>query len=124
MKDIFETTMICEDCNQKTEKIITNKEGFQVRAWRCKGCQKLWPHPLDMQNYEEFQKLRNREFQVKLRLVGNSYTISIPREIIEFEEEMRREINDMIRLSMDSPEKVSIYFSGQLKRFMKDDFTR
>ena len=124
MKDIFETTIVCEDCDSKTEKVLTEKEGFRIRAWRCKGCQKVWPHPLDMQEYENFQKLRSKQFQVKLRLVGNSYTISIPREIIEFEEDMRREIDDMIRLSLDSPEKISIYFSGKLKRFMKDGFSR
>lgn len=124
MKDIFENTIVCEECDSKTEKIITNKEGFQIRAWRCNDCQKIWPHPLDMQKYEEFQKLRNREFQVKLRLVGNSYTISIPREIIDFEEEMRREMDDMIRLSLESPEKLSLFFSGRLKRFMKDEFAR
>ena len=124
MKDIFETTIICDECDSKTEKILTEKEGFRIRAWRCKDCQKIWPHPLDMQEYENFQKLRSKQFQVKLRLVGNSYTISIPREIIEFEEEMRREIDDMIRLSLDSPEKLSIYFSGKLKRFMNDDFAR
>ncbi len=124
MKDIFETTIVCEECDNKTEKILTEKEGFRMRAWRCNGCQKIWPHPLDMQEYENFQKLRSKQFQVKLRLVGNSYTISIPREIIEFEEEMRREMDDMIRLSLDSPEKISIFFSGKLKRFMKDGFAR
>lgn len=124
MKDIFENTIVCEECDKKTEKIIANKEGFQIRAWRCNDCQKVWPHPLDIQKYEEFQKLRNREFQVKLRLVGNSYTISIPKEIINFEEEMRREMDYMIRLSLESPEKLSLFFSGGLKRFMKDEFAR
>lgn len=124
MKDIFETTMVCEDCNQKTDKVITNKEGFQMRAWRCKDCQKLWPHPLDQQEYECFKQLQNKEFKVKLRLVGNSYTVSIPREIIDFEEEMQREMNDFIRISLEGPEKVSLFFSGKLKRFMKDGFAR
>ncbi|MBI1972658.1 hypothetical protein HYS50_01490 [Candidatus Woesearchaeota archaeon] len=124
MKDIFETTMVCEDCDQKTEKIITNKEGFQIRAWRCKECQKLWPHPLDMQEYENFQRLKNKEFQVKLRLVGNSYTVSIPREIIDFEEEMQREIDDMIRMTLEGPEKLSLFFSGKLKRFINDNHPR
>ncbi|MBS3144827.1 hypothetical protein J4208_04545 [Candidatus Woesearchaeota archaeon] len=124
MKDIFETTMVCEDCNQKTNKIILTKEGFQIRAWRCNECQKLWPHPLDQQEYESFKLLQNKEFKVKLRLVGNSYTVSIPREIIDFEEEMQREMNDFIRMSLEGPEKLSLFFSGKLKRFMKDDFTK
>lgn len=124
MKDIFETTMVCEDCNQKTEKIMTNKEGFSIRAWRCPSCQKHWPHPLDMQEYENFKQLQNKEFKVKLRLVGNSYTVSIPREIIDFEEEMQREINDFIRISLEGPEKLSLFFSGKLKRFINDPRTR
>jgi len=103
---------------------MTNREGFQIRAWRCKDCQKVWPHPLDQQEYENFKQLQNKEFKVKLRLVGNSYTVSIPREIIDFEEEMRREMDDMIRISLESPEKLSLFFSGKLKRFMKDGFAR
>jgi hypothetical protein len=51
-------------------------------------------------------------------MVGNSYTISIPREIIDFEEELQ-EINKILYLSLEEPEKLSIFFRKELRKFMK-----
>lgn len=117
MADIFENTIVCDQCNKKTEKGHLIKEGFRLRAWRCKECNKEWLHPLDLQDYKNFSKIRNKNFSVKLRLVGNSYTVSIPREIIEFEEEMQKEINQIIKMTLEEPEKLSLFFSGKrLKR--------
>ena len=124
MADIFDNTLLCEPCNQKTEKTQVARDGFQLRAWRCPKCQKEWIHPTDQQDYNNFSRLRGKQFQVKLRLVGNSYTVSIPREIVEFEEEMQREMEKMdkiIRMSLEEPEKLSLYFSTRVKRFINSD---
>jgi transposase-like protein len=119
MADIFETTIICEDCNKRTVKNEIFKDGFRLRSWECKNCGKKWYHPADKQEYEEFLKLKEKQFQVKLRMVGNSYTISIPREIIDFEEEFNREINKLISLTMDEPGKVSLFLHKKLTRIYK-----
>ena len=124
MADIFDTTILCESCNQKTEKGFAVKDGFKLRAWKCPSCNKEWIHPTDQQDYENFAKLKDKEFQVKLRLVGNSYTVSIPREIVEFEEEMQREMQNMdkmIRMSLDEPDRLSLYFTREVKRFINED---
>lgn len=113
MADIFETTMVCDSCNKKTSKIRVLKDGFALRAWECKNCNKRFFHPLDKQEYEEFVKLKNKVFKVKLRLVGNSYAVSIPREIIDFEEEFHRELKELINISMDEPGKLSLFFKGR-----------
>ena len=91
MADIFENTLICENCDKKTERLQLVRDGFQLRMWKCPGCHKEWMHPADQQDYENFKRLKGKTFAVKLRLVGNSYTVSIPREIIDFEEEMQKE---------------------------------
>ena len=57
--------------------------------------------------------LRKRHFDVKLRMVGNSFSVTIPREIIDFEEkfiQIEKEMDKMMRLSLEEPGKVSIYF--------------
>jgi len=57
--------------------------------------------------------LRKRHFDVKLRLGGNSFSVTIPREIIDFEEkfiQIEKEMDKMMRLSLEEPGKVSIYF--------------
>ena len=119
MKDIFNATILCENCNKKALKGRIIKDGFPLRIWKCPNCNKVWYHPADMQDYQNFKKIKEKTFKVKLRLVGNSYTVSIPREIIEFQEEMQREMDDMIRIAMDGPEKLNLFFSKKIERMFK-----
>ncbi|MBI2672895.1 hypothetical protein HYX19_01420 [Candidatus Woesearchaeota archaeon] len=133
MKDIYENTILCDTCHIKTIKGQTTKEGFPIRTWKCSKCNQVWYHPGDLQDFENFSRLKNKTFQVKLRMVGNSYAVSIPREIIEFEEmrtslheEIKREMKDMenlmnkmVYLSMEGPDRVSLSFFG--RRIVKPD---
>jgi hypothetical protein len=112
-EDIFDTIIICNNCNKPTERILIKKDGFNIRGWECKTCNKVWMHPKDKEDYRQFQEIRNRKFQVKLRLVGNSWTVSIPKEIIRFEEVNKTELIDM---SMESPEKLVIFFKKISRR--------
>jgi hypothetical protein len=117
MQDIFETTIVCEACNKKTEKAAVVKDGHRLRFWHCPECNKKWYHPLDLQKYNDFQKIKHKQFHVKLRLVGNSYAISIPREIIDFQNEFNRlnkQMSQMISLCMEEPEKLSLFFTRKL----------
>ena len=121
MQDIFDTTIMCDNCNKKTNKKTIDKQGFPIRSWECPSCKQIWPHPQDVQDFKNFQRLRNKQFQVKLRLVGNSYTVSIPREIIDFEEEMKREMKKMdkiIQMSLEEPGKVNLFFKRRVKRLL------
>lgn len=120
MNDIYETKIVCPDCDRDTKKDFVVKEGFKIRTWKCPECGKVWPHPSDMKEYEDFNKLKQREFNVKLRMVGNSYAVSIPREIIQFEEEfmrvtqeMEREFERMVRLCLEEPGKLSLFFNRE-----------
>jgi transposase-like protein len=117
MTDIFDNPILCNECNIKTRKTYVNKEGFTLRTLECPKCGKQWTHPLDLQDYENFNKIKNKQFQVKLRMVGNSYTVSIPREIIEFEEEFNREIAKIIHMSLEEPEKLTLFFSKKIRKF-------
>ncbi|MEK6907463.1 MAG: hypothetical protein AABW45_02950 [Nanoarchaeota archaeon] len=119
MADLFETTVVCDKCNKKTNKQQLVKNGFRIRAWECPNCGKIWEHPADKQAQDDFQKLKEKEFQVKLRMVGNSYTVSIPREIIEFEEEFNRELNELISLSMEEPGKISLFLHKKMTRMFR-----
>ena len=116
MKDLFETIIICKKCNKKTEKVTVNKDGFHLRGWKCPSCGEIWIHPADLKEYEDFKKIKDKEFEVKLRMVGNSYTVSIPREIVEFGEIKRDKV---VRVSLDQPEKVTLFFSRVTKKFIK-----
>ena len=116
MADLFNTTILCEDCNKKTNKNELYRDGFRLRYWECDNCNKKWFHPLDEEEYKNFQLLKQKEFQVKLRMVGNSYTVSIPREIIDFEEDFHRELNKLINLSLEEPGKISIFLRKRIRK--------
>jgi len=115
MKDIFNTTILCEECDKKTKKGMEIRLGHNLRFWQCPSCDKKWYHPLDLQAIENFQKIKQKQYKVKLRLVGNSYAVSIPREIITFQEEFQKQLNKMISLSLDEPEKLTLYFNRRLR---------
>ena len=116
MNDLSDTIIICKECNRRTVKGILNKNGFKIRCWKCPECGETWAHPGDLKEYEDFQKIKHKEFQVKLRMVGNSYTVSIPREIVEFGEIKRDEI---VKVCLDQPERVILFFSKVTKKFIK-----
>jgi len=128
MTDIFEATIVCPKCNKVAEKGYVVRDGFKIRVLECKGCNNRWYHPGDLKDFEEFNKLKNKEFFVKLRMVGNSYAISIPREIIEFEEEftkmkkeMERKFEQMVRLCFEEPGKLSLFFLNDEKGHLGKD---
>tara|TARA_Y100000310_G_scaffold289340_1_gene315677 strand:+ start:246 stop:632 length:387 start_codon:yes stop_codon:yes gene_type:complete len=117
MKSLNDADIICKKCNEKTEKTIINKTGFNLRAWKCNSCNDEIVHPVDLEEYNKFKTMREKTYSVKLRLVGNSYAVSIPREIIDFQESLLHEIDEMIKISFDSPERLSLCFS---KKFQED----
>ncbi len=112
MADVFDNTMICDACNKKTVKGEAIKDGFKIRFWRCPSCKQVWSHPRDLEEYKKFKDLKEKDFSVKLRMVGNSYTISIPREIISFHEIKH---DEFVRLAMEDRERVVLYFSRMAK---------
>ncbi|MBI4919327.1 hypothetical protein HY837_05310 [archaeon] len=86
MRDIWEENLLCTSCNSKTEKIVLSKDNFNIRTWKCKSCKKSWPHPLDYKKFEGWKEIKDQRFNVKIREVGNSAVVSLPREILSFKE--------------------------------------
>lgn len=118
MPDIFDEIVTCSKCGKKMNKITVVKNGFNIRALECKKCSKYVYHPADIEEYKKFQELKQRPFNVKLRMVGNSYTVSIPREIIQLEQEMHKEMakqmermNKIVKLILEEPGKLSLFFN-------------
>jgi len=92
------------------------KNGFILRALICPKCNTKVLHPVDEQEYHKFINLKNREFKVKMRLVGNSYAVSIPKEIVSFMHEQEKMMDDMVRLCFEDFGRLSLNFDELLKR--------
>lgn len=111
MKDIFDNTILCNRCHLKMKKIDIDKNGFILRAVKCDNCGERIIHPQDLQEYEQFSNLKNKTYRVKLRIVGNSYAVSIPKEIVQFMQDQERLMDDMVRLCFEGSKRLSLQFS-------------
>jgi len=110
MTDIFENTVLCKNCKTKMKKAKLIRSGFEMRALLCERCGNKIIHPEDEVNYRNFLNLKNKVFKVKLRLVGNSYAVSIPKEIVEFIKEQESIFNDMVRLAFEDARRLRLVF--------------
>jgi hypothetical protein len=99
------------------------KNGFMLRIMICPECKEKLVHPIDEQEYTKFMNLRKKEFSVKMRLVGNSYAVSIPKEIVSFIGTQEKIMNDMVKLCLEEMGRLSLDF-GELKNRNKKEFKR
>jgi len=122
MTDIFDNKILCRKCNTKMEKAKISKNGFLFRVIVCPKCNEKIMHPIDKQEYNKFINLKNKEFKVKMRLVGNSYTVSIPKEIVSFMSEQEKIIDNMVRLCFEEMGRLSLNF-GDRRKWLKTKFS-
>ncbi|MFH1787415.1 MAG: hypothetical protein ABH811_01340 [archaeon] len=110
MTDIFDNKILCKKCDSKMQKAQVSKNGFLFRLMVCPKCSEKIIHPVDEQEYNKFISLKNKNFRVKMRLVGNSYAVSIPKEIVSFMREQEKIMDDMVRLCFEDFGRLSLNF--------------
>ena len=109
--DIFDNQILCKDCKKVMKPVLISKNGFNLRCVKCPECNGELIHPLDKNEYDDFIKLKKKDFEVKMRMVGNSYAISIPREIVDFMREQENLINNMVKLNFEDIGRLSLMFN-------------
>lgn len=114
MEDLFDNTVLCKNCDRRMQKAEIEKDGFILRVLQCTNCRKRIYHPSDLEEHKKFSELKNKAFKVKLRIVGNSYAVSIPKEIVEFIHEQERIMNDVVRLSFVEAGRLSLIFNEEM----------
>ena len=108
--DIFENTIICKNCSVRMKPANIPRNGFILRAVVCPKCETKIIHPHDEHSFQDFTNLRNKQFNVKMRFVGNSYAVSIPKEIVNFIKEHEQIMNDMVKLCFEEFGTVRLDF--------------
>lgn len=113
MADIFDQKISCRKCNSQMKKSEIYKNGFVFRAMICSNakCGEKIIHPADEAEYNKFRNLKNKEFQVKMRMVGNSYAVSIPMEIVQFMNEQKSKMDEMVKLCFEDMGRLSLNFN-------------
>jgi len=127
MTGIFDAKIMCRKCNEEMKQTILERNGAQLRAVKCSKCGDIIVHPADLNAMEHFKDLKGKTFSVKLRMVGNSHAVSIPKEIVDFMNEMNkvhndgpskrihdemRKMDEMVRLCFEDFGKVSMRFGN------------
>ncbi len=121
MSDIFDMKILCKNCNLQMKPRVLEKEGLQLRAIECPKCKDKIVHPADLNCMNKFNDLKGKTFNVKLRMVGNSHTVSIPKEIVDLINEqhslmneqhkrMRRQMDEMVKLAFEDFGKLRLSF--------------
>ena len=113
MEDLFNHAILCKGCRTEMDNKEMVKNGFVLRVKVCPSCSSKVCHPNDEAEYNKFIKLKNKNFRVKMRLVGNSYAVSIPKEIVSFIREQEKIMNDMVRLCFEESGRLSLNFGDE-----------
>jgi len=132
MTDIFDARILCKNCNLVMKPRVLEKEGLQLRAVECPKCKDKIIHPADVNCLNHFNDLKDKTFNVKLRVVGNSHAISIPKEIVDLIDEqhqimseqhrnMRKEMEDMVKLAFEDFGKLSLTFWDEADEEQEDE---
>lgn len=117
MTDIFDAKIVCKKCGREMRPKVVEREGLQLRAVECLKCKDKIVHPADMNCLNKFHDMKDKTFNVKLRVVGNSHAISIPKEIVELQRQMHerhknisREMEDMVKLAFEDFGRLRVTF--------------
>ena len=108
--DLFDNTILCKNCHKQMKKGFVDRDGFHLRALKCLTCPNTIIHPEDEKEFVGFKNLKNKQFKVKLRFVGNSYAVSIPREIVDFMHHQENEMDNMVNLCLEEMNRISLNF--------------
>ena len=117
MKDIFDAKIICEKCDERMTPLAFLRSGSRIRAVECPECKDKIMHPGDMENFHQYNSLKGKTYIVKLRMVGNSHAISIPKEVIDFINtsyekvySIDKHMDDMVKLCFEDFGRLSLQF--------------
>ncbi len=110
MTDIFDNKILCKKCSTEMNPLEITKNGFVLRAIECPKCSEKILHPKDEQEFSNFQNLKKKQFNVKMRFVGNSYAVSIPKEIVNFMKDQEKVFDDMVRLCFEEFGRLRLDF--------------
>ncbi len=111
-KDIFDALIMCKNCHKEMYPTEIVKDGAVFRAVQCQKCKEIIYHPSDLERFKQFNNIRDKTFNVKLRVIGNSHAISIPKEIVEFMREQDKIMDDMVSLCFEDMRKLRLEFGG------------
>ena len=106
-KTIYEDGLECE-CGGVMKPNIFNVEGISVRGWKCKKCDRI-DYSDDINAALTIKKYKKAGAMLKLRSVGDTVVITIPKDI---REALNLKAGEGVRMYPLSQKKVMIEIDG------------
>lgn len=94
----------CE-CGGMASKGTVKYKDYEVRGWACKKCKKEYIHPEDSLKISKIEALKKSGIKVKVRTVGQSLVITLPKVIVEL---YGLERGEMVELTPENLNKIKI----------------
>ena len=94
----------CE-CGHMASKSTVKHKDYEVRGWVCKKCKKEYIHPEDSIKISKLEALKKTGIKVKIRTVGQSLVITLPKELAELYE---LEQGEMVELTPENLRRIEI----------------
>lgn len=94
----------CE-CGGMARRSTVKYKNYEVRGWICKKCKKEYIHPEDSLKISKLEELRKSKVRVKIRTVGQSLVITLPKEIAKL---YGLEKGETVELSPENFKKIEI----------------
>lgn len=102
-KTIYEDELECE-CGGNMKPKLFDIEGIPVRGWECRKCRRV-EYSDDINLVLTIKKYKKQGASLKLRQVGDTVVITIPKEI---REAMQLKVGEDVKLYPVSKKKVII----------------
>ncbi len=94
----------CE-CGGKASRSTVKYKDYEVRGWVCKKCKKEYINPEDSLKISKMEALKKSGVKVKIRNVGQSLVITLPKELAEL---YGLQKGETVELSPENFKKIEI----------------
>lgn len=92
-------------CGKIAKHTYTNIEGYRVKAWKCKTCGEEYLDSADAEFLLLLKKMKKKPLTAKVGVLGGSYIIRIPKEIVEF---MGIERGEEAKIALVGPHEILV----------------
>lgn len=103
--DISQWKEIPCECGNMASRSTIKYNDYEIRGWICKKCMKEYIHPEDSLKISKIEALKKSGIKVKIRTVGQSLVITLPKELAEV---YNLEKGEMVELVPESLKKIEI----------------
>ena len=92
-------------CGKIAEQTHINIEGYKIKAWICKTCGEEYLDSADAEFLLLSKKMKKEPHTAKVGVLGDSYIIRIPKEIVEF---MHIKKGEEAKISLVGPHEILV----------------